>query len=315
MKKFLSLLLAIAMLGALSACGSSSSSSTEESTTPASTTAAETSESADASESAETSAEAEEEEEETTAAELSGSVSTNGSTSMESVIGILAEQFMLDNPGVSITYDATGSGTGIEAVNNDTCDIGLSSRALKDEETAEGLVATTVALDGIAIIVNADCPVDDLSVEEIAAIFTGEVTNWSEYGGDGEIACIGREAGSGTRDGFESITGTSDVCVLAQELTSTGAVIEAVKSSSNAIGYASFAAVEGQEGIKVLTVEGVECTEENIADGSYVIQRPFNLVTKDGVELSEAAQAFFDFMTSTDANELILSAGAVPVAE
>ncbi len=162
MKKFLSLLLAIAMLGALSACGSSSSSSTEESTTPESTTAAETSESADASESAETSAEAEEE---TTTAELSGSVSTNGSTSMESVIGILAEQFMLDNPGVSITYDATGSGTGIEAVNNGTCDIGLSSRALKDEETAEGLVATTVARDGRAIIVFADCPVDYLSVE------------------------------------------------------------------------------------------------------------------------------------------------------
>ncbi len=294
MKKILSLLLAFTMIGALTACGSSSDEETN--TSAAAATTAE-----------EASAEA--------ATELSGSISTNGSTSMESVIGILSEQFMADNPGVTITYDATGSGTGIEAVNNGTCDIGLSSRDLKDEETAEGLVATTLALDGIAVIVNEDCPVDDLTVEEIAAIFTGEVTNWSEYGGDGEIACIGRESGSGTRDGFESITGTSDVCVLSQELTSTGAVIEAVKSNSNAIGYASFSAVEGQEGIKVLTVGGVECTEENISNGTYVIQRPFNLVTKDGVELSEAAQAFFDYMTSTDANELITSAGAVPVAE
>ncbi len=296
MKKILSLLLAFTMIGALTACGSSSD---DETTTTAAAAATE-----------------EETSEETSAAaELSGSISTNGSTSMESVIGILSEQFMADNPGVTITYDATGSGTGIEAVNNGTCDIGLSSRDLKDEESAEGLVATTLALDGIAVIVNEDCPVDDLTVEEIAAIFTGEVTNWSEYGGDGEIACIGRESGSGTRDGFESITGTSDACVLAQELTSTGAVIEAVKSNSNAIGYASFSAVEGQEGIKVLTVGGVECTEENIANGTYVIQRPFNLVTKEGVELSEAAQAFFDYMTSTDANELITSAGAVPVAE
>lgn len=297
MKKFLSLIMAAAMLASLAACGSSSDNST-------------TSESAAATESAATS-----EASESASADLSGSVSTNGSTSMESVIGILSEQFMNDTPGVSITYDATGSGTGIEAVNNGTCDIGLSSRALKDEETANGLVATTVALDGIAIIVNENAPVDDLTVEEIAAIFTGEVTSWSEYGGEGDIACIGREAGSGTRDGFESITGTSDSCVLAQELTSTGAVIEAVKSSTNAIGYASFAAVEGQDGIKVLTVGGVECSEANIADGSYVVQRPFNLVTKEGVELSEAAQAFFDFMTSTDASELIVSAGAVPVAE
>lgn len=247
---------------------------------------------------------------------LSGSVSTNGSTSMESVIGILSEQFMTDNPDVTITYDATGSGTGIEAVSNGTCDIGLSSRELKDEEAESGLTATTVALDGIAIIVNENCPVDDLSVEEIAAIFTGEVTDWAEYEGTaGEIACIGREAGSGTRDGFESITGTEDSCVLTQELTSTGAVIAAVQSSENAIGYASFAAVENQEGIKVLTVGGVECTADNIGDGSYVVQRPFNLVTKDDAELSEAAQTFFDYMTSADANDLIIDAGAVPVAE
>ena len=245
---------------------------------------------------------------------LSGTVSTNGSTSMEKVIGILSEQFMEDNGDVTITYDATGSGTGIEATANGTADIGLASRALKDAEVEKGLVATTVALDGIAIIVNENCPVDDLTVEQIAAIFTGEITDWAEFGGKGEIACIGREAGSGTRDGFESITKTADKCVLKQELTSTGAVIAAVKSSENAIGYASFAAVEGQEGIKVLTVEGVECTAENISDGTYVIQRPFNLVTLENAELSEAAKAFFDYMISEDAAELITMAGAVPVA-
>ena len=245
---------------------------------------------------------------------LSGTVSTNGSTSMEKVIGILSEQFMELNGDVTITYDATGSGTGIEAAANGTADIGLASRALKDAEVEKGLVATTVALDGIAIIVNENCPVDDLTVEQIAAIFTGEITDWAEFGGKGEIACIGREAGSGTRDGFESITKTADKCVLKQELTSTGAVIAAVKSSENAIGYASFAAVEGQEGIKVLTVEGVECTAENIIDGTYVIQRPFNLVTLENAELSEAAKAFFDYMISEDAAELITMAGAVPVA-
>ena len=249
------------------------------------------------------------------AAKLSGNVSTNGSTSMEKVIVILSEQFMEDNSDVTITYDATGSGTGIEAVSNGTCDIGLSSRALKDVETEKGLVATTVALDGIAIIVNADCPVDDLTVEQIADIFTGKITSWEDFGGKGDIACIGREAGSGTRDGFESITDTKDACVLAQELTSTGAVIAAVKSSANAIGYASLSAVEGQEGIKVLTVNGVECTAENVLNGTYVVQRPFNLVTMDGVELSEAAKAFFDYMVSADAADLITKAGAVPVAQ
>ncbi|MGI5986762.1 MAG: phosphate ABC transporter substrate-binding protein [Dysosmobacter sp.] len=247
---------------------------------------------------------------------LSGSVSTNGSTSMEKVIGVLSEQFMADNSGVSVTYDPTGSGTGIEAAKNGTCDIGLSSRALKDEETSAGLVGTTVALDGIAVIVNADSKVSDLTVEQIAQIFTGAVTDWSEVGGDaGTISCIGREAGSGTRDGFETITDTKDTCVLAQELTSTGAVIEAVKGNPNAIGYASLSAVEGQEGIKALTVGGVACAEETVLDGTYAIQRPFVLVTKDGTALSAQAQAFFDFATSSAANDLIRAAGAVPVAE
>ena len=246
---------------------------------------------------------------------LSGAVATNGSTSMEEVRGVLMEQFKNDNPDVSVTYDPTGSGTGIEAAANGTADIGLSSRALTDEEISSGLVGTEVALDGIAVIVNADSPVADLSVEQIAQIFTGEITDWSEVGGDaGEIACIGREANSGTRDGFESITETEDACVLSQELNSTGAVIQAVSSSPNAIGYASLSAVEGQDGIKAITVGGVACTEETVKDGTYEIQRPFVFVTKEGTALSEAAQAFFDFATSADASELIAGAGAVPVA-
>lgn len=249
----------------------------------------------------------------TPAAALSGTVSTNGSTSMEKVIGVLSEQFMLDNSGVTVSYDPTGSGTGIEAVNNGTCDIGLASRGLKDSET--GLAATTVALDGIAVIVNAGNPVEDLTVEQIAQLFTGTTADWSGVGGTaGAVACIGRESGSGTRDGFESITGTEDACVLAQELTSTGAVIEAVKNNASAIGYASLSAVEGQEGVKAITVGGVACTEETVRDGSYAVQRPFVLVTKDGASLSAQAQAFFDFATSAAANDLIRAAGAVPVA-
>ena len=246
---------------------------------------------------------------------LSGTVSLNGSTSMEKVAGILNEQFMADHPGVKASYDATGSGAGIEAAANGTCDIGLSSRALKDEETAKGLTGTTLALDGIAIIVNAACPVDGLTVRQIGDIFTGKVTDWSKVGGDaGEIACIGRESGSGTRDGFESVTDTKDACRLSQELTSTGAVIEAVKNSPNAIGYASFSDAEGKEGIKTVTVDGVACTENTVLDGSYKIQRPFVLVTRDGAELSEAAQTFFDFATSPEAYALIAKAGVVPAA-
>lgn len=235
---------------------------------------------------------------------------------MESVIGILSEQFMKDHGGVTITYDATGSGTGIESVSNGSCDIGLASRDLKDEETAKGLEQTTIALDGIAIIVNENNPIDDISIDQIASVYTGKITNWSDVGGsDLEIACIGREAGSGTRDGFETITDTKDQCVLSQELTSTGAVIEAVKNSENAIGYASYSAVEGQPGIKMLTVEGVECNEDNISNGSYKIQRDFNLITKKDTKLSDAAQAFFDYMTSADATDLIKQAGVVPTGK
>ena len=248
--------------------------------------------------------------------QLSGSVVTLGSTSMEKVMGTLAEQFMLDNSGVTVSVEGGGSGAGVEAASNGTADLGLASRGLKDEEKASGLTETVLALDGIAVIVNAENPVKDLTVEQIASIFTGETANWSGVGGsDLEIACYGREAGSGTRDGFESITDTKDACVLSQELTSTGAVIEAVRSNPQAIGYASLSAVEGQEGITALTVGGVACTEETVLDGTYAIQRPFILVTKDGQALTAPAQAFYDFATSTAANDLIKAAGAVPVAK
>ncbi len=298
LKKVLSMGVVAAMALSLAACGGADSSS-EAASEPASTAPV-------SSEAASSEAEGE---------ELSGSVSTNGSTSMENVIGILSEQFMADHPGVTVTYDPTGSGTGIDAAKNGTTDIGLSSRALTDEETAGGLVGTNVALDGIAIIVNAENPVTDLTVEQIASIYTGEVADWSEVGGNaGAIACIGREAGSGTRDGFESITGTEDACVLSQELTSTGAVIEAVRSNPAAIGYASLSAVEGQDGIVALTVGGVACSEETVLDGSYEIQRPFVLVTGESEELSPAAQAFYDYALSADAADLIREAGAVPVA-
>ena len=245
---------------------------------------------------------------------LSGSVSTNGSTSMEKVIGALSEQFMADNSGVTVTYDPTGSGAGIEAVKNGSADIGLASRALKDQEKSAGLQETTVALDGIAIIINADSKVADLTVAQIADIFTGKITDWSEVGGDpGAISCIGRESGSGTRDGFESITDTKDACKLDQELTSTGGVIEAVAGNPNAIGYASLSAVG--DTVAMVTVEGVECSEDTVKDGSYKIQRPFVFVTNKSVTLSEQAQAFVDFATSKDAADLIRTAGAVPVNE
>ena len=247
-------------------------------------------------------------------AELSGTVATDGSTSMEKVIGALGEAFMEQNKGVTFTYNPTGSGSGITAVGEDRCDIGLSSRALKDDEKASGLKETVLALDGIAVIVNPANPVSDLDVETIAKIYTGEITNWKEVGGnDAEIALIGREAGSGTRDGFESITDTKDSCKYRQELTSTGDVITTVSTNPDAIGYASLAALK--DNVKALTVGGIAPTEDTVKDGSYVIQRPFVLVTKDGAELSTAAQAFFDYATSADAADLIAAAGAVAVAK
>lgn len=282
MKKFLTLALtAVMALSLLTACGSKNDNSADTNTDGSNT--------------------------ETT---LSGTVSTDGSTSMEKVINSLGESFMAMNKDVKFTYNPTGSGSGIQAVSEGRCDIGLSSRALKDDEKASGLVETVVALDGIAIVVNPENPVSDLDIDTIAKIYTGEITNWKNVGGnDAEIVLIGREAGSGTRDGFESITDTKDACQYRQELTSTGDVINTVSQNPDAIGYASLSAVG--DSVKALTVGGVEATEATVKDGSYVVQRPFVLVTKEGTKLSPAAQAFFDYALSADAASIIAAAGAV----
>ena len=244
---------------------------------------------------------------------LSGNVATGGSTSMKNVIAALTEGFAEVEPGVTVSYDPTGSGAGITGATDKTLDIGLSSRALKDDEKND-VDGTVVALDGIAIIVNKDSKVVDLSVEQLKKMFTGEITDWSEVGGDaGEIVLVGREAGSGTRDGFESIVDVKDSCKYAQELTATGAVISAVEANPLAVGYASLSAVG--DTVAMVTVEGVECSEDTVKDGTYKIQRPFVFVTNKSVTLSEQAQAFVDFATSKDAADLIRTAGAVPVNE
>ena len=242
--------------------------------------------------------------------ELTGSVATDGSTSMKSVIGALGESFQNANSGVTFTYNPTGSGSGIQAVSEGRCDIGLASRGLKDDEKSSGLTETVLAYDGIAVVVSPENPVSDLTIEQIADIYTGKITNWSEVGGnDAEIVLIGREAGSGTRDGFESITGTEEACQYRQELTSTGDVITTVSQNPDAIGYASLSSVK--DTVKAVTVGGVAPTEDTVKDGSYVIQRPFVLVTKDGTKLSDAAQKFFDYALSSEAAPIIAAAGAV----
>ena len=244
------------------------------------------------------------------AAAVSGTVSTDGSTSMEKVIGALSESYMAANKDVTVNYNPTGSGAGITAVQEGTCDIGLSSRALKDEEKAAGLQETVLAYDGIAIIVHPDNPVSALTLEQIAQLYTGELTNWKDVGGnDAQVVLIGREAASGTRDGFESITGTKDKCQYRQELTSTGDVITTVSQNPDAIGYASLASIK--DSVKALNVDGVTPSEASVKDGSYKVQRPFVLVTVEGKALSSAAQSFFDYATSADAADIIAKAGAV----
>ena len=285
-RSFLTVCGAVAAAAALTACGGSASSAAASSTSAAASS---------------------------TAAALSGNVAAGGSTSMKNVIAALTEGFAEVEPGVTVSYDPTGSGAGITGAADKTLDIGLSSRALKDDEKAD-VDGTTIALDGIAIIVNNASKVENLTVDQLKQMFTGEITNWSEVGGDdGEIVLIGREAGSGTRDGFESIVDVKDSCKYAQELTATGAVISAVEANPLAIGYASLSAVG--DTVKMVTVGGVECSEETVKDGSYEVQRPFVFVTNKSVTLSEQAQAFFDFATSADAADLIRTAGTVPVNE
>ena len=280
MKKFIALALTLVLALSLAACGSNNNNNSN--TTP----------------------------DDNSGDAITGTVSTDGSTSMEKVIGALSESFMGANDGVTVNYNPTGSGSGITAVQEGTCDIGLSSRALKDEEKAAGLKETVLAYDGIAIIVHPDNPVSDLTLEQIAKLYTGEITNWKDVdGNDAEVVLIGREAASGTRDGFESITGTKDKCQYRQELTSTGDVITAVSQNPDAIGYASLASIK--DTVKALNVGGVTPSEATVKDGSYLVQRPFVLVTVEGKALSPAAQAFFDYALSADAASIISAAGAV----
>ena len=284
MKKFIALLLAAVLTLALAACGSKTDTNTD--------------------------ANADNTNDDSTKTTITGTVATDGSTSMEKVIGALSESFMANNADATVTYNPTGSGSGITAVQEGTCDIGLSSRALKDEEKAAGLKETVLAYDGIAIIVHPDNPVSDLTIEQIAQLYTGELTNWKDVGGnDAQVVLIGREAASGTRDGFESITGTKEKCQYRQELTSTGDVITAVSQNPDAIGYASLASIK--DSVKALNVDGVTPSEDTVKDGSYKVQRPFVLVTAEGKALTPVAQAFFDYATSPDAAAIIAKAGAV----
>ena len=284
MKKFIALLLAAVLTLALAACGSKNDTNTD--------------------------ANADNTNDDSTKTAITGTVATDGSTSMERVIGALSESFMANNADATVTYNPTGSGSGITAVQEGTCDIGLSSRALKDEEKAAGLKETVLAYDGIAIIVHPDNPVSDLTIEQIAQLYTGEITNWKDVGGnDAQVVLIGREAASGTRDGFESITGTKEKCQYRQELTSTGDVITAVSQNPDAIGYASLASIK--DSVKALNVDGVTPGEDTVKDGSYKVQRPFVLVTVEGKALTPVAQAFFDYATSPDAAAIIAKAGAV----
>ena len=283
MKKFIALLLAAMLTLALAACGSKNDTNTD--------------------------ANADNTNDDSTKTTITGTVATDGSTSMEKVIGALSESFMANNADATVTYNPTGSGSGITAVQEGTCDIGLSSRALKDEEKAAGLKETVLAYDGIAIIVHPDNPVSDLTIEQIAQLYTGEITNWKDVGGnDAQVVLIGREAASGTRDGFESITGTKEKCQYRQELTSTGDVITAVSQNPDAIGYASLASIK--DSVKALNVDGVTPSEDTVKDGSYKVQRPFVLVTAEGKALTPVAQAFFDYATSPDAAAIIAKAGA-----
>ena len=284
MKKFIALLLAAVLTLALAACGSKNDTNTNDNSNDTNNDNA--------------------------PAAVTGTVATDGSTSMEKVIGALSESFMANNADTTVTYNPTGSGAGITAVQEGTCDIGLSSRALKDEEKAAGLKETVLAYDGIAIIVHPDNPVSDLTIQQIAQLYTGEITNWKDVGGnDAEVVLIGREAASGTRDGFESITGTKEKCQYRQELTSTGDVITAVSQNPDAIGYASLASIK--DSVKALNVDGVTPSEATVKDGSYKVQRPFVLVTVEGKALTPVAQAFFDYATSSDAAAIIAKAGAV----
>ncbi len=289
-KKLISLIAGVALVAAGTGCSETATSSVAGTSSTAGTSASEASS--------------------TAIEELSGTLSMNGSTSMEKVIKAVNGAFMEKNKGVTVNLNLTGSGTGIQEASEGKCDIGNSSRKLKDEE-AEKLDATVVGLDGIAVVVNPANKLEDITLQDLAKVYSGEITNWKELGGDDKaIVVIGREDGSGTRDGFESIVMGDKEPKYAQELESTGSVINAVATTDGAIGYASLANVD--ETVKALKVGGVEATEENVKSGAYEVQRPFICATLKGSD-NKLVKAYLDFILSEEGQALVLAQGAVPV--
>lgn len=295
-KKLISLIAGVAIVATATGCSNSATSSTAD----ASSTAGNTSSASDTTKADDSSA----------TEELSGTLSMNGSTSMEKVIKAVNGAFMEKNKGVTVNLNLTGSGTGIQEASEGKCDIGNSSRKLKDDE-AEKLDATVIGLDGIALVVNPTNKLEDITIEDLAKVYSGEITNWKDLGGDDKaIVVIGREDGSGTRDGFESIVMGDKQPQYAQELESTGSVINAVATTDGAIGYASLANVD--ETVKALKIGGVEATEENVKSGAYEVQRPFICATLKDSD-NKLVKAYLDFILSEEGQALVLAQGAVPV--
>lgn len=245
------------------------------------------------------------------ASDLSGTISLAGSTSMEKVCEALMEGFMESNPGVTVTTEYTGSGAGIESLNAGSVNIGNASRHVKDEEAASGAVENVIALDGIAVIVDKENVVNDLTSEQLASIYKGETTNWKDLGGNDEaIVVIGRESGSGTRDAFEELNEIKDACKYAQELDSTGAVLAKVASTPGAIGYVSLDVVD--DTVIAEKINSVDATEENILNGTYALQRPFVMATKGAIsEQDELVQAWFNYIASEEGKDIIKSVGLI----
>lgn len=308
-KKILALISAAAMTAGLMACGATSQETAQtEQTQETADTQADAAQDIAAEDTT-----AQEEASQDAGADLSGSISMAGSTSMEKLANAVAESFMAKYPGVTVTAEFTGSSAGIEAVTAGSVDIGNSSRALKEEEKAAGVVENVVAIDGIAVVVDPANTVKDLTKDQLIAIYTGETKNWSELGGeDAPIVVIGREAGSGTRGAFEELVGVEDACAYASELDSTGAVIAKVASTPGAIGYASLDAID--DTVTAVALEGVEPTVENIKAGSYFLSRPFVMATKGEIsEQNETVQALFDYLASDEGKAVISGVGLITV--
>ncbi len=294
---------AVMAVSMLAGCGSNSSNTTTEATEAAKTEAA----AADTTEAAETEAEA------APAADLSGSISMVGSTSMEKFANALSESFMEKYPKVTVTAEFVGSGAGIEAVTNGAADIGNSSRNLKEEEKAAGVVENIVAIDGIAVVVDTANAVEDLTKQQLSDIYSGTVTNWKDVGGsDAPVVVVGRESGSGTRSAFEELLKLEDACKYSNELDSTGAVMAKVASTPGAIGYVSLDVLD--DTVKALKLEGVEPTEENIKAGSYFLSRPFVMATKGEIaQQNDLVKALFDYIYSAEGSEIVKSVGLISV--